>query len=70
MTKFKINDKVICIDDKDRELVEGRMYTIFDIVTIGCREYIVLKEFPKDRFWPHRFKKANLQLLPDELFKL
>lgn len=70
MNEFKINDKVICIDAENRELVEGQIYTIFDIHTVAYGKYIVLKESPKKRYWFHRFKKLTTIPFPDELFEM
>lgn len=70
MSKFNIGDKVICIDDENRELINGQIYTIFNIHISNNDEYIVLKELPKKRYWFHRFKKINNQLLPDDLFEI
>lgn len=60
MNYLKINDRVVCLDSKDTDLIEGKGYRVEALILDGYKSGWKVKLFTKDRFYEeNRFIKIE-----------
>lgn len=68
MRKFKVGDKVVCINAEDKKHIKGgNIYTILIPTHPEFNDCLVLKEFPEIDYYKKRFILANSYIIKEKL---